>query len=275
MAEGAKGTATDVYVLGTGDSGAARLRLLDEVYGGFTHRLLMEAGLKEGMRVLDMACGVGPVSCCMAGVVGYSGSVVGVDVNPDQLVVAKQNWAACDGLRPIDFVEASAYDTGFPTGEFDLIHCRLLLCHLTTPVDALREMYRLLKPGGALVCQDIEASVIFARPDSGACARSLELGLITEKLLGVNYNFGLELPREAMRVGFREVKLRYERPMFLEGEGKTLWEMTFAEAAPVMVRLGVATEDELAEIVKEMREMALNENVLMAPWGMPAIVAVK
>jgi ubiquinone/menaquinone biosynthesis C-methylase UbiE len=275
MAEGAKGTAADAYVLDTGDIGAARLRLLDEVYGGFTRRLLMEGGLKAGMRVLDMACGTGPVSCWMAGVVGFSGSVVGVDANPDQLVVARQNWEACEGLRPIEFLEASAYDTGLPAEEFDLVHCRFLLCHLTSPVEALKEMYRLLKPGGALVCQDIEGANTRAYPDSGAYGRALELMMQAEKLLGVNYNFGMALPNEAVKIGFRNVKVSYERPMYLVGEGKLMFELTFAEAVPVMVRLGIATEEELAELLKDMRELALDENVLLSSWGMPGIVAVK
>jgi SAM-dependent methyltransferase len=275
MAEGAKGTATDAYLLDTRDNGAARLLLLDEVYGGSTRRMLLEAGLKAGMRVLDMACGVGPISCWMAGIVGESGSVVGVDANPDQLVVAKANWARCEGLRPIEFVEASAYDTGLPAGDFDLIHCRLLLCHLTKPVDALAEMYRLLKPGGVLVCQDIHAARMFAHPHSEAYARSVELALELEKVLGVNYNFGLDLPREALRIGFRDLVVSYEWPMFLRGEGKRMWELTFAEAAPVLMKMGIASEDELAGIVAEMQELALRDDVLMASWGMPGVWAVK
>jgi ubiquinone/menaquinone biosynthesis C-methylase UbiE len=61
MPEGAKGTASDVYVLDVGESGAARLRLLDQVYGASTRRMLLEAGLSEGSRVLDLACGIGAV----------------------------------------------------------------------------------------------------------------------------------------------------------------------------------------------------------------------
>jgi hypothetical protein len=55
MPEGAKGTASDVYVLDVGESGAARLRLLDQVYGASTRRMLIEAGLREGSRGLEYA----------------------------------------------------------------------------------------------------------------------------------------------------------------------------------------------------------------------------
>jgi hypothetical protein len=55
MPEGAQGTASDVYVLHVGESGAARLRLLDQVYGASTRRMLIEAGLREGSRGLEYA----------------------------------------------------------------------------------------------------------------------------------------------------------------------------------------------------------------------------
>ena len=53
MAEGAKGTASDVYVLGTGEAAADRLRLLDEVYGPSTRKMLLDAGLGPGETASD------------------------------------------------------------------------------------------------------------------------------------------------------------------------------------------------------------------------------
>jgi 2-polyprenyl-3-methyl-5-hydroxy-6-metoxy-1,4-benzoquinol methylase len=63
LKDGARGTAADVYALETGDSGAARLRLLDVVYRAGTRQLLLDVGLRPGCRALDIACGVGTVSC--------------------------------------------------------------------------------------------------------------------------------------------------------------------------------------------------------------------
>ncbi|MDP9050032.1 MAG: methyltransferase domain-containing protein [Acidobacteriota bacterium] len=275
MTEGAKNTAGDVYVLGTGAAAAARLRLLDEVYGGTTRQMLLDAGLKPGMRVLDLACGVGTVSCWMAGIVGPTGSVVGIDVNPDQLVVARDTWSNCNGIPPVEFLEASAYDTGLPAGSFDLIHTRFLLCHLTEPAGVLAEMYRLLKPGGAVVCHDIHISSIFAHPPSDAYARSVELGHAVGKALGVNYDFGLELAGELTRAGFRQPAVKLDHPAYLSGEGKRLWEMTFAEAVPVMAREGVASPEELAEVVRDMAALAEREDVLLGSWRMMGVRAVK
>jgi ubiquinone/menaquinone biosynthesis C-methylase UbiE len=98
--------------------------------------------------------------------VGATGKVIAGDVNPDQLVVAKWHcvvvakWhcAKCEHPAPIEYMEANAYDTGLASGSFGIVHMRLLLCHLTDPLKVLAEAYRLLKPGGALVCQDLKLS---------------------------------------------------------------------------------------------------------------------
>jgi SAM-dependent methyltransferase len=275
MTDGAKNTATDVYVLGTGAAAAARLRLLDDVYGAATRQLLLDAGLKSGMRVLDLACGVGTVSCWMAGIVGPTGSVVGIDVNPDQLIVAQDTWLKCKGIPPVEFLEASAYDTGLPAASFDLIHTRFLLCHLTDPDMVLSEMYRLLKPSGVVVCHDIHVSSAFAHPPSDVIARSVELAHAVGKALGVNYDFGLELAGELSRAGFREPAVKLDHPAYLSGDGKRMWEMTFAEAAPVMSREGVATPEELAEVVRGMAALAMRDDVLLGSWKMIGVRAIK
>lgn len=274
MAEGAKGTATDVYVLVTGDAGAERLRLLDRVYGPFTRRLLHEAGIGEGKRVLDLACGIGAVSCWIASQVGVTGSVVAADVNPDQLVVAKSRCEKCEHL-PVEYVDASAYATGFPEESFDLVHIRLLLCHLTEPEKVLREAYRLLKPGGALVCQDLQASAIFSHPSFPAYTRSIEIAKQTEVALGVDYDYGLRLPADAVDAGFQSVEVRIDHPAYLRGPEKRLWEHTFMEAVPTFLRCGVASEDELSALGEEMRQIAEDEHVLIGQWGLPAVIARK
>jgi SAM-dependent methyltransferase len=274
MAEGAKGTDTDVYVLGTGQDAADRLRLLDKTFGPSTRKMLLDAGLGPGMRALDLACGIGAVSCWMASQVGPMGSVVAADVNPDQLVVSKWHCAKCEHL-PIDYIEASAYETGFPDESFDVVHMRFLLCHLTEPAKVLREAYRLLKPCGALVCQDLRLSGVFCSPESRAVSRSIEIGLQVGVALGVNYEYGTNLPADAADAGFHSVEVRLECPAYLRGPEKRLWELTFAEAAPVILKNGITTEDELNSIVDEMRRLAEDERVLMAQWCSPGVIARK
>lgn len=187
VTDGARGTASDVYALDTGDTGAARLRLLDQVYGASTRHMLQEAGLRKG-----------------------------------SLVVAKWHCAKCEHPAPIQYIETSAYSTGLPSGSFDIVHMRLLLCHLTEPEKVLEEVYRILRPGGALVCQDLHLSSLYCFPESPCYARIVELCLEMGKRLGVNYNFGIRLPAAAAGAGFRSVEVRLDQPAYLTGQEKRL-----------------------------------------------------
>jgi ubiquinone/menaquinone biosynthesis C-methylase UbiE len=275
MIEGSKGNGSDVYVLETGDCGAARLQMQDEIYGASTRQMMLDSGLCAGMRVLDLACGTGIMSHWIAKQVGPTGTVVGGDISRDQLAYARAQGAHGEASRPPEFVELNAYDTGLPAASFDMVHCRLLLCHLERPADALREIHRLLKPGGVLVCQDVEISSVFSCPPSKAYEQSIALGHAMGKVFGVNYDFGVQLHAAVLQAGFGSPEVRFIQPVHLRGTGKDWWHQTFGEATPAMMRAGLATEGEIATLLAELKRLARDENVLLVQARMPAVSAVK
>ena len=124
------------YALATGEAAAHRLRILHGLYGPGSRRVLLEAGLRRGMRVADFGCGVGLVTALLAELVGPEGHVVGLDASAAQLVQARKPMPA--GGTNVRFVEASATDSGLPPASFDLVYCRFLLIHLPEPERALR-----------------------------------------------------------------------------------------------------------------------------------------
>jgi SAM-dependent methyltransferase len=140
------------YALATGEAAAYRLRILHGLYGPGSRRVLLEAGVRRGMRVADVGCGVGLVTALLAELVGPEGHVVGLDASAAQLAQARERMPA--GGTSVRFVEARATDTGLPPASFDLVYCRFLLLHLPEPERALCEMGALLKPNGILVCED-------------------------------------------------------------------------------------------------------------------------
>ena len=112
----------------------------------------MVAGLPlaPSMRVLDLACGDGFYTRRLAERLGSGGSVVGVDVDPNYLEVARGECAAFRGAATIEFVEASFDRLPFHGGTFDFVWCAQSLQSLPDPVQVLEHVAPILKPGGVV-----------------------------------------------------------------------------------------------------------------------------
>ena len=118
-----------------------------EIFRAYAQRLLDGAGLKPGQHVLDVACGPGIPSLMVAPLVGGDGAVVGIDLAPGMVELAKKK-AEKAGLTNVTFREADAESLPFPDDSFDVVLCNHGLVHTTDRATALREMRRVLKRGG-------------------------------------------------------------------------------------------------------------------------------
>jgi ubiquinone/menaquinone biosynthesis C-methylase UbiE len=105
------------------------------------------AALRPGERVLDVACGTGVVARHALERVGDGGRVVGADINAGMLTVAR---AATPGVGAPDWYEASADNLPLPDGTFDVALCQLGLQFFADKAAAVRELLRVLVPGGRL-----------------------------------------------------------------------------------------------------------------------------
>jgi ubiquinone/menaquinone biosynthesis C-methylase UbiE len=112
--------------------------------GPFALDLVNEAGLRPGEHVLDVACGTGTIARLAAERVGINGRVSALDVNAAMLSVARSQPSA----NPIKWYETAAESVPLPDHSFDVIFCGLSFQFFADKSAALREMHRLLKPGG-------------------------------------------------------------------------------------------------------------------------------
>jgi SAM-dependent methyltransferase len=264
----------DRYILATGTAGAGRLALLDQVYGPDAERIMDAIGIPRGGRVADIGCGTGNATRWLANKVGLDGQITAVDVSADQLAVA-QSMAELDGLGNIHFMRANAYDTGLPRDHFDVVHCRLLLCHLVRPLDALCEMAAIARPGGLVICFDLDITGSFSVPATECYARLRALAASDQQLRGIDDTLGLNLPRLFRQVGLIEPEMAFIHPVYLRGERKRLWEYSFFEASPHFIKSGLTDEAEVKRLAAELAAVAADETVSVAQGRMPVTWARK
>jgi len=124
------------------------------------------AGIAAGQRVLDVACGTGALTRTVAARVGTGGQVLGLDANPEMLAVARR-------LDPtIEWLDGRAEALPLPDASVDAVVSQFGLMFFDDRVQALREMRRVLRPGGRIavaVCDAVEHS-----PGYGALAALLQ-----------------------------------------------------------------------------------------------------
>ena len=158
-------------------------------------------------RVLDVACGTGVVARLAAGRVGRDGAVTGVDINAGMLSVARA-VAAAAGLD-IRWYETSAESMPLPDASFDVAFCQLGLQFVADKPAALREIHRLLAPGGRALVSTPQPTSFFSELDDVLSRHA------SEQAGGfVRMVFGLNDPREVERLfreaGFSEVVVRVD-----------------------------------------------------------------
>lgn len=116
---------------------------------GATEAILEAAQIRPGMRVLDLASGVGDPALSIAAAVGPTGHVTATDIGRGMISLAEE-LAQTKCLRNIEFGEANAELLSFPDESFDVVTCRFGLMFFPDQVRALKECRRVLKPGGRI-----------------------------------------------------------------------------------------------------------------------------
>jgi SAM-dependent methyltransferase len=108
--------------------------------------------LEPGMRLLDVGCGPGTITLDLAAHVA-PGLTVGVDREAG-VVAEAQSLLDSRPISGVEFRTSDAYALNFDDESFDVVHAHQVLQHLSSPVAALVEMRRVLRPGGVLAVRD-------------------------------------------------------------------------------------------------------------------------
>jgi ubiquinone/menaquinone biosynthesis C-methylase UbiE len=259
------------YVLGHADVEVQRLLLQGRLYDGYTEHALQLAGLRQGMRVLDIGCGPGDVSFIAARLVGPSGSVLGVDAAPEMIELADAR-AVEQGLSAVHFTQ-SAIDAIALDEPVDAVVGRLILMHLPDPAATLRRLSSFVRPGGVIAFSENDITGARSIPDMPLFGQ-VTAGIVRAfEAMGLSPRFGTTLHTIFADAGLGAPRLTLGTPIGTAADTDILayaaevWRLV----SPIAQRMGFAV-DELADIddfVPRFREEALAADALIT---MPPII---
>ena len=261
------------YTMGRSQEETERLIQQAGLYEDITGRLLRDAGLFTGMKVLDIGSGAGDVAFAAAELVGSEGEVIGVDMNPEILETARTRAQAA-GLANVQFVAEDVQTLDLPN-DFDALIGRLVLLYLPDPVATLKQLATHLRPGGIVAFQDVEFSVYssIAHPETPIMNQLAEWGVEVFRRSGANVGMGLDLYSTFVDAGLPEPTLQYSAPV---GGPETWGGYQFIAAAfqsllPLLERFEIATAEEVdldtlaqrlrAEVVASKRPLILPPHI--------------
>ncbi|MFE9934405.1 methyltransferase domain-containing protein [Streptomyces sp. NPDC005533] len=184
--------------------------------------------LRPGMSVLDVGCGPGTITADLAELVAPGGRVTAVDAAPEVVEQARAH-AAERGVSGIEFGTADVHALDFPDDSFDVVHAHQVLQHVGDPVQALREMRRVCRPGGIVAARDADYAAMTWYPATPGLDAWLDLYRRVARANGGEPDAGRRLRAWAREAGFTEVTASATSWCFATPEEAAWWSSLWAD----------------------------------------------
>jgi SAM-dependent methyltransferase len=197
--------------------------------------------LRPGMSLLDVGCGPGTITHDLAERVA-PGRVVGIDRAVEVIESARAGGAA---ETDVAFETGDVYSLEFGDGSFDVVHSHQMLQHLTDPVRALREMRRVLAPGGVLAVRDSDYGAFVWGPDDPLLDRWLSLYHAVCTRNGADADAGRHLLAWTRSAGFTELRASSSTWTFANESEREWWGGLWADRVLASAFAEQAVEYEL------------------------------
>ena len=237
------------YVLGRSEDEARRLEEQAKLLDRPTRLLFQDAGITDGMNVLDIGSGSGDVALLAGELVGATGQVVGVDLNP-AIVASANARARTGGMKHVSFIEGDIREVELAR-DFDAVVGRFVLMYSADPAATLRTALRAVRDKGLAAFYEVNiGSGVASYPTSPLHQSRGRWGTETFRRAGMEMAMGTKLHEVFLAAGLEAPQMYTDA---LIGGGRE-WVERFVSAfgasqlrslMPQILQLGVATKDEI------------------------------
>jgi ubiquinone/menaquinone biosynthesis C-methylase UbiE len=169
-----------------------------------SHAAFFKPYLQPGMKLLDCGCGPGTITLGFAKLIA-PGTVTGTDIGSSQIGIAREH-ASKQAIGNAEFIEGSIYNLPFENDSFDAAFSHAVLEHLQSPVKALQELLRVLKPGGVLGVRSPDWGGFLIAPSNPELERAISYYQLIQQRNGGNTHVGRQLRGLLREAGFTNIK---------------------------------------------------------------------
>jgi ubiquinone/menaquinone biosynthesis C-methylase UbiE len=258
------------YELGHEPDELERLTVQGRALAAPTRALLEAAGLRDGMRVLDLGSGVGDASFVVADIVGDAGEVVGIDRAPEAVAEATAR-AERLGRANVRFVLRDIHDP-VEDGAFDAAVCRLVLMFVPDPSAVLRTQAAAVRPGGIVAPIEPDISRAGTIPQTPLASQAVGWVTAAYEQSGTEIALGPRLWQVLEQAGLTPTGMLTMQPYFGPADpmSHALLPGIVRTLLPVLERTGVAAAGEV-DIETLQGRLREDMEAAHAVFGYPAL----
>jgi ubiquinone/menaquinone biosynthesis C-methylase UbiE len=239
---------------------AVRLILQAQTYDALTRRFFIEAGIRKGMRVIDVGSGPGDVSLLVSELVGSTGSVLGIERSVAMVAIATERARLAD-KNNVSFVCADAESMDLTDG-FDALVGRFVLRELRDAAQSLRNLARFLVPHAVVAFQEKVLAIPIASFPRLDLVENVRTWMDeARRKAGVEISTGIRLPRIYEDAGLSLPHVRLDTPVGYGDSwpGYDYLAETLRGMMPLIHLYGIASEPEIdiESLASRMRDEAV------------------
>lgn len=214
--------------------------------------------LHPGQTLLDVGCGPGTITADLAGRVA---DVVALETSEDALALARAEVAR-RSTSGVSFRVGDVHQLDLPDDSVDVVHAHQVLQHVADPVEALREMRRVCRPGGVVAVRDSDYAAFTWWPLLPALDRWLQLYRTAARANDAEPDAGRRLLSWALAAGFTDLTPSSSTWTYATQEDRAWWGGMWADRilgsalTDQLLSSGLSTRGELQEISDGWREWA-------------------
>lgn len=248
-----------------------RFSSLETLYDPWTLRHLEATGIGPGWQCWEVGGGGGSIAAWLAERCGPSGHVLVTDIDPRFLVES----ASLD-RHNIEIQRHDIVADPLPAQTFDLIHARLVLIHLPAREQALQRMVTALKPGGRLVLDEFDVTLLdrsYLTIDAATTTLFLKMQAAQGRLMearGVDLAWGRKLYRRLQAHGLVGVDMEgYVVVWEGRSPGARLTRVNFEQIRAEAVNAGFITNEEVDQVLTLLDDpdFAISSYIMFTAWG--------